>query len=145
MRRISKAAQVAASVAVFAAAFALPAVAAEHHNGAHWRRGHHHSHYAANDRPLTVRSRHSEPVVVASPDPYNNGPASIVTAPVAFAGTAVGLPFRAVGTVFPAHGDPAVNPLVLVGAPVHVAGQFLQFPFYVVDSAFGTPPHYYDY
>jgi hypothetical protein len=45
--------------------------------------------------------------------------------------------------VFPAYGNPSANPLVLVGAPVHVAGQFAQFPFYVVGSAFGAPPILY--
>jgi hypothetical protein len=137
--RILKVAQVAVSVAVFATAFALPATAGDHSGDRRWHR--HHNHFAAADRPLTVRSRYREPVLV-SPDPYN-GPAAIITAPVAFAGAVVGVPFRVIGTVFPAHGDPRINPLVLVGAPIHVAGQFAQFPFYVVDSAFGTPPNYY--
>jgi hypothetical protein len=141
MTRTSKLAVIVAGLAVSAAAFTLPAAAGEYSN--HWRK-HHHHHHAAIDRPLTVRGGAPEPVV-AGPDPYNNGPATIVTAPVAAAGTVVGLPFQAVGTVFPSHGDPLANPLVLVGAPVHVAGQFLQFPFYVVDTAFGTPPRYYNY
>ncbi len=139
--RTLKAAQVALGVAFFAAAFALPAAAGDHYGDRRWHR-HHHNHFAAADRPLTVRGGYREPVL-ASPDPYNNGPATIVSAPVAFAGAVVGVPFRVIGTVFPAQGDPRINPLVIVGAPVHVVGQVAQFPFYVVDSAFGTPPNYY--
>jgi len=51
----------------------------------------------------------------------------------------VSLPFRAANAIFPAHGDPATNPFVLVGAPIYVAGQVARLPFYVVGSAFGAP------
>jgi hypothetical protein len=136
MNKTSKLAAVATGLAISAVAFTLPVTAAEH--GSHWRK--HRHHHAAVDRPLTVRGRAPEPVV-AGPDPYNNGPATIVTAPVAAGGTIVGLPFRAAATVFPPYGDPITNPLVLIGAPIHVVGQFLQFPFYIVNTAFGVPAY----
>lgn len=112
------------------AAFALPAAADVYHHR------HHHFHHVAygNDRPWTV---HGHPVVAAEPDPYHNGPASIVTAPNAVAATVVGLPFRVAGTVFPYQGN---SPLVVIGVPIHVAGQVAEFPFYAVGSAFGAPP-----
>jgi hypothetical protein len=132
--RKAKATLIVASVAVLAAASTLPAAAKYQHGRLH--RPHH---ARAMGRPLTV-SMHvqREPVVVA-PDPFS-GPAAIITGPVALGAAIVSVPFRAAATIFPTHGDPAVNPLVLVGAPVHVAGQFLQLPFYAVGSAFGAPP-----
>lgn len=138
---ISKLAQVAASVAVLAAALTLPAAAAVQ-NGDHHRRSLHRIHHGIAARPLTVTRRYYREPVVAAPDPFH-GPAAIITAPVTIAGMIVGLPFRMVGAVFPAQGNPAANPLVFVGAPVHVAGQIAQFPFYAVDTAFGVPPNYY--
>lgn len=115
--------------ALVGAAFALPAAAEVHH----YR--HRHFHHVAydNDRPLTVHG-HS---MVAAPDPYHNGSASIVTAPNAVAATVVGLPFRVAGSLFPYQGN---TPLVVIGAPIHVAGQIAESPFYVVGSTFGAPP-----
>jgi hypothetical protein len=139
--RLSKFAQVAASLAVFSAAFTLPAGATVQYADGHGR-SLHRIHHRTNDRPLTVTQRSYREPIVAAPDPFH-GPASIITAPVAIAGTMVGAPFRVVGMVFPAQGNPAENPLVLVGAPVHVVGQAVQFPFYAVDAAFGVPPNYY--
>lgn len=111
------------------AMFALPAAADVYHHR------HHHFHHVVydNDRPLTVHG-HS---MVAEPDPYHNGSASIVTAPNAVAATVVGLPFRVAGSLFPYQGD---TPLVVVGVPIHAAGTVAEFPFYVVGSAFGAPP-----
>jgi hypothetical protein len=112
-----------------AAALALPAAADVHH----YR--HHHFHHVAydNDRPWTV---HGHPVITA-PDPYNNGAATIVTAPNAVAATAVGLPFRVAASVFPYQGN---TPPVVVGMPIHAAGVVAESPFYVIGSTFGAPP-----
>jgi hypothetical protein len=131
---ISNLVQIMASVAVCAAASALPAAAAVRHGNVH-RASLHRIHHRIAARPLTIRRER----VVAAPDPFH-GPAAIITAPVALAGMIVGLPFQAIEAVFP----PAANdPRVLVGAPVHVAGRLAQLPFYAVDSAFGVPPNYY--
>jgi hypothetical protein len=105
---------------------------------------HHHHHYRAayNERPLTVTKHHHHyyaTPVAAAPDPWH-GPAPVVTGPNYVAASIVGLPFRAVNSIFPAYGDPGTNPLILVGAPVHVLAQVVEFPFYVVGSAFGAPP-----
>lgn len=123
--KTTKLALIAMIPAVLATALTLPAEARAYH--------HHHHHYGYHS--LTVRRAAPEPVV-AAPDPFH-GPGVIVTAPVAIAATIVSLPFRAVGSVFPATGN---TPLVIIGAPVHFAGQVAQFPFYVVGSAFGAPP-----
>jgi hypothetical protein len=141
--KTTKFVQVAASVAVLAAAFALPGTAearSRHHHRAmhhaHYRYVHHH-HRAYAAHPLTVRRRYyREPVVAA--DPFH-GPAAIITAPVAIAGMIVSLPFRAVAAVFPPRAN---DPRVIVGAPVYAAGQLAQLPFYAVNSAFGVPPSY---
>jgi hypothetical protein len=123
------------AVTVFAATLSLPAVAETHH----WRATHHHQ---VSYRPLTVTKRREHEAIVARPDPFH-GPAAIVTAPNAIAATIVSLPFRAAALVFPPYGDPARNPLILIGAPVHAAGYVAEFPFFVVGSAFGAAPHVY--
>jgi hypothetical protein len=130
---IFKFAALAGSMALLTASFTLPAAAHEYH---HHR---YHHHYRSAQRPLTVRRHHV--VAVARPDPFH-GPAAIITGPNEIAATIVSLPFRAVNMVFPPYGNPAVNPLVLIGAPVHAAGQVAELPFYVVGSAFGAPPVY---
>jgi hypothetical protein len=127
-----KLAHIAVATAVLATAFNLPAVATAH--GYH--RHHHHYGYG---HALTVSRRAYPAAVVAAPDPFH-GPGVIITAPVALAATFVSLPFRAVGSVFPATGN---TPLVIVGAPAHFAGQVVQFPFYVVGNAFGAAPATY--
>jgi hypothetical protein len=124
--KTSKLALIATTAAVLATAFNLPAEAK------YWHRHHHHYAHA-----LTVRRAYVEPVV--APDPFH-GPGVIITAPVALAATFFSLPFRAVGSVFPATGS---TPLVVVGAPNHAIGQVVQFPFYVVGSAFGAAPASY--
>jgi hypothetical protein len=126
--KTSKLALIATTAAVLATAFNLPAEARNYHR-------HHHHHYYAH--ALTVHHAYVEPVV--APDPFH-GPGAIITAPVALAATFVSLPFRAVGTVFPATGN---TPLVIIGAPAHFAGQVVQFPFYVVGNAFGAAPATY--
>lgn len=127
---------IAASMVAFSAAFALPAAAADGHRLRH----RHHHHDAGRELVIT---RHYQPQpVIAAPDPYH-GPAAVITGPVAFGSTVVSLPFRAANSVFPPYGDPSANPLVIVGAPVHVLGQAAQFPFYAVGSAFGAPPIIY--
>lgn len=132
---ISKLARIAAGAGVLAVAFSfsLPAAAETHH-------AMHRHHHLAYGRPLTVTKRHHE--MVMAPDPFH-GPAAIVTAPNAVAATIVSLPFRAAALIFPAYGNPATNPLVLIGAPVHAAGYVAEFPFFVVGSAFGAPPNFY--
>jgi hypothetical protein len=133
--RILKLAQIAAGAAILATAFTLPAAAEYHHR--HWHRYH-----EAYDRPLTVTSHHHRQAMMAGPNPYY-GPGAIITGPNAVAATIVSLPFRAAGAIFPPYGDPAANPLVIIGAPVHAAGYVAEFPFYVVGSAFGAPPNVY--
>ena len=135
--RVSKLAQAVASVALLAGASSLPAAAAEqypHHRIVH------RTHYAAHSNDITVRRRVHPAPVAAAPDAFNNGPATIITAPVAIAGTIVSLPFRGVAAVFPPHAN---DPRVLVGAPVYAAGQIAEFPFFAVNGAFGVPPVYY--
>jgi len=99
----------------------------------------HRTHHGVGSNDIVVRRRaYSEPVAPA-PDAFH-GPAAIITAPVAIAGTIVSLPFRLVGAVFPPRAD---DPRVLVGAPVYAAGEIAQFPFVAVNSIFGVPPTFY--
>jgi hypothetical protein len=135
--RVSKLAQVVAGATLLASAYSLPAVATEqypaHHPVAH------HAHHWAHNNDIVVRRRvQPEPVAVA-PDAFHNGPATIITAPIAIAGTLVSLPFRAIEAVFPPQTN---DPRVVVGAPVHLAGQIAQFPFFAVNGAFGVPSYY---
>jgi hypothetical protein len=130
MTSLKRITQIIATLGILGATSAFPAVAAVRHN-VHGR-GVHRIHHSVAPRPLTVTRQYR-------PDPFH-GPAAIITAPVAVAGMIVGLPFQAIGAVFP----PAVNdPRVVVGAPVYAAGRIAQFPFYAIDSAFGVPPGYY--
>ena len=101
------------------------------HRRTSYRYGHHAMHYAAA-RPLVVRPA---PVVVAAP--VVTGPGTLVTGPLALGSDLVALPFRGLGTIFPASGDLATNPLVIIGAPLHAAGDLAQVPFRVVGAAFG--------
>lgn len=139
--RISKLAQAVAGVALFAGAYSLPAAAAEHY---HYHYVHHRIAHQTNgpvhNNDIVVR-RHAYPEpVAAAPDAFHNGPATIITAPVAIAGTIVSVPFRIVAAVFPPHAN---DPRVLVGAPVYAAGQIAEFPFFAINSAFGVQPTYY--
>jgi hypothetical protein len=132
---ILKLAQAVAGVALLAGAYSLPAAAAQQYRYTHHR---HWVHHPVDNGDIVVRTgAHREPVA-AAPDAFH-GPAAIITAPVAIAGTLVSLPFRFVEAIFP----PRVNdPRVVVGAPVHLAGQIATFPFFVVNSAFGAPGYY---
>jgi hypothetical protein len=134
----SKLTQAVAVAALLAGAYSLPAAAAVEHRDIHHSIAHRTHHPVYNTGDITVRARHREPVA-AAPDAFH-GPAAIVTAPVAIAGTIVSLPFRVVEAVFPPHAN---DPRMLVGAPVHLAGQIAEFPFYVVNGAFGVPTPYY--
>jgi hypothetical protein len=135
---ISKLMQAATCAALLAGAYSLPAAAAVEYRDIHHRIAHR-THHPVENHDITVRARaHREPVA-AAPDAFH-GPAAIVTAPVAIAGTIVSLPFRVVEAVFPPHAN---DPRMLVGAPVHLAGQIAEFPFYVVNGAFGVPTAYY--
>ena len=130
--------QAVAGAALLVGAYSLPAAAAVEHRDIHHRIAHR-THHPVYTGDITVRARaHREPVA-AAPDAFH-GPAAIVTAPVAIAGTIVSLPFRAVEAVFPPHAN---DPRMLVGAPVHLAGQIAGFPFFVVNGAFGVPSSYY--
>ncbi len=133
----SKLTQAVAGAALLVGAYSLPAAAAVEYHGSHHRIAHR-IHHPVETGDITVRARHREPVA-AAPDAFH-GPAAIVTAPVAVAGTIVSLPFRVVETVFPPHAN---DPRMLVGAPVHLAAQIAEFPFFVVNGAFGMPTPYY--
>jgi hypothetical protein len=94
-------------------------------------------------RPLTVGGHHEAPrggyyVVPAAPPQYNPyaGPAALVTAPFAFVGTLVSLPFRAVNAIFPGQGN---TPLTVIGAPVMLAGRVAEAPFRIAQQPFGGP------
>jgi hypothetical protein len=87
-----------------------------------------------------VRRRAAPEPVAAAPDAFHNGPATIITAPVAIAGTIVSVPFRVVEAVFPPRAN---DPRVVVGAPVYAAGQIAEFPFFAVNGVFGVPSNYY--
>jgi hypothetical protein len=130
--RIAKFTQAAVGAALIVGAFALPASAEVRHRGFHHRIIHHHS--VGHDIMVSARPK-GEPVV-ATHDAFH-GPAAIITAPVAIVGTVVSLPFRAVEAIFPPR---AADPRVVVGAPVHLASQIAEFPFFVVNGAFGAPP-----
>ena len=114
MTGISKLTQAVAGAALLVGAFSLPA--------------------AADD--LVVRT----PAPAAPARDAFRGPAAVITAPVAIAGTIVHWPFAATESVFP----PAANdPRVFVGAPVHLAGQIAGLPFYAVNTTlFGVPSYY---
>jgi hypothetical protein len=135
----SKLTQAVAGAALLAGAYSLPAAAAVEHHYIHHRILHR-THHPVETGDITVRARHREPVAAAAPDAFHNGPATLITAPVAIAGTIVSLPFRVVEAVFPPHAN---DPRMLIGAPVHFAGQIAEFPFYVVNGAFGVPSTYY--
>jgi len=135
--RISKLAQAVTGVALLAGAYSLPAAAAAQHRNIHHRIAHR-IHHPVGGGDLTVRTPAYREPVGAAPDAFH-GPAAIVTAPVAIAGTTVSLPFRGVEAVFPPRAD---DPRVLVGAPVHLAGQIAEFPFFAINDAFGVPGYY---
>jgi hypothetical protein len=126
---ISKLALAVAGVVLVAGAFSLPAAATEQYPYHHrvWHRIHH----PAGNGDIVVRTgAHREPVA-AAPDAFHG--------PVAIAGTIVSLPFRFVEAIFPWHAN---DPRMVIGAPVHFAGQIAEFPFYAVNSAFGAPGYY---
>jgi hypothetical protein len=135
---ISKLAQAIAGAALLAGAYSFPVAAAEQYRYGHHRIMHR-PHHPADSGDITVRTgSHREPIA-AAPDAFH-GPAAIITAPVAIAGTLVSLPFRFVEAIFPPRAN---DPRVLVGAPVHLAGQIAGFPFFAVNGAFGVPGYYY--
>jgi hypothetical protein len=137
--RISTLAQAVAGAALLAGACGLPAAAAEQYRDIHHRAAYR-IHHPVHSNDIIVRRRASPAPVAAAPDAFHNGPATIITAPVAIAGTIVSVPFRIVETVFPPRPN---DPRVLVGAPVHVAGQIAEFPFFAINNAFGVPSVYY--
>ena len=89
-------------------------------------------------RPLTVRRTvaATEAPVVAAPV-GNTGPGTLVTGPLGFASNVFTLPFRAINGIFPATGDVASNPLVIIGAPLHAIGDIVQVPLRVIGAPFG--------
>jgi hypothetical protein len=137
--RISKLAQAVASVALFAGVYSLPAAAAVQYPDNHHRIAHR-TYHRVGGNDIIVRKRAAPEPVVAAPDAFHNGPATIITAPVAIVGTIVSVPFRMVESVFPPRAN---DPRLLVGAPVHLAGQIAGFPFFAVNSAFGVQSVYY--
>jgi hypothetical protein len=137
--RISKLAQAVAGVALIVGAYSVPAAAAEQYRDVHHRIAHR-THHPVRSNDLYVRKRVNPEPVAAAPDAFHNGPATIITAPVAIAGTIVSLPFRAVAAVFPPNPN---DPRVVVGGPVYVAGQIAGFPFFAINGAFGVKSVYY--
>jgi hypothetical protein len=135
--RISKLAQAVTGVALLAGAYSLPTAAAVQNRDIHHRIMHR-IHHPVGGGDLTVRTPAYRRPVAAVPDAFH-GPAAIITAPVAIAGTIVSLPFRMVEAVFPPHAN---DPRALVGAPVHLAGQIAEFPFFAINSDFGVPSYY---
>jgi hypothetical protein len=132
----SRIAYAVAGAALLAGTYSLPAAADDQSSYIHHRIVRRtHPRVGAND--VYVRRR-AEPVAVA-PDAFH-GPAAIITAPVAIAGTIVSLPFRLVEAVFPPRAN---DPRVLIGAPVYVAGEIAELPFAAVNSVFGVPPTNY--
>jgi hypothetical protein len=134
----SRLAYAVAGVALLAGTYNLPAAADVQHSYTHHRIVRP-THRAAGANDLIVRKRAYREPVAAAPDAFH-GPAAIITAPVAIAGTIVSLPFRLVEAVFPPRTN---DPRVLIGAPVYAAGQIAEFPFVAVNSVFGVPPTYY--
>ena len=134
----SKLTQAVAGAALLAGAYSLPAAAAVEHRDIHHRIVHR-THHPVETGDITVRARAPREPVAAAPDAFH-GPAAIVTAPVAIAGTIVSLPFRVLEAVFPPSSN---DPRMLVGVPVHFAGQIAGFPLFVVNGAFGVPSAYY--
>ena len=130
-----------AGMALLVGTYSLPAAADVQNSDIYHRHIHHRivhrTYHPAGDNDVYVRRR-AEPVAVA-PDAFH-GPAAIITAPIAIAGTIVSLPFRLVGAVFPPRAD---DPRMLIGAPVYAAGEIAQFPFVAVNSVFGVPPTFY--
>jgi fatty acid desaturase len=135
----SKLTQILAGAALLAGAYSLPAAAAVQYPYSHHRIAHR-THHPVDNNVITVRKRAQPEPIVAAPDAFHNGPATIITAPVAIAGTIVSLPFRIVEAVFPPRTN---DPRVVVGAPVHLAGQIAGFPFYAINGAFGVQSVYY--
>src|SRR5579863_1951083 len=115
--RISKLALAVTGVALLAGAYSLPAAADDvQHPSIHRHRIAHRIHHPVGAGDLTVRTPAYREPVAAAPDAFH-GPAAVITAPVATAGTIVSLPFRVVEDVFPPRAD---DPRVVVGAPVHL-------------------------
>ena len=93
----------------------------------------------ADRRPLTVRrAGGAAPLAEPAVAPVvNTGPGTIVTGPLGFGSALVSLPFRGLNGIFPATGDIATNPLVLIGAPIHAIGDLAQVPFRIIGAPFG--------
>jgi hypothetical protein len=136
--RVSKLALAVVGVALLGA-YSLPASAAEQYRNIHHRVVHR-THYPVHNNDIVVRRHVNPEPVAAGPDAFHNGPATIITAPVAIAGTIVSVPFRVVEAVFPPR---ASDPRMIVGAPVAAAGQIAEFPFFAVNGAFGVQSVYY--
>ena len=86
-------------------------------------------------RPLTVTRRDVPPPFIepSAPRPLA-GVTAIAAAPIVAASQIADAPFRALNGIFPAVGDPARNPLVLVGLPIRTAGELAQVPFRIVEA-----------
>ncbi len=134
----SRLAYAVAGVALLAGTYSLPAAADVQNSYIHHRIVRR-THPPAGANDLIVRKRAYREPVAAAPDAFH-GPAAIITAPVAIAGTIVSLPFRLVEAVFPPRAN---DPRVLIGAPVYAAGEIAEFPFVAVNSVFGVQPTNY--
>ena len=134
----SKLAYAVVGVALLAGTYSLPAAADVQNRGIHHRIVRR-THAPAGANDVYVRKGAYREPVASAPDAFH-GPAAIITAPVAIAGTIVSLPFRLVEAVFPPRAN---DQRVLIGAPVYVAGQIAEFPFVAVNSVFGVQPTNY--
>jgi hypothetical protein len=134
---ISKLAQAVTGAALLAGAYSLPAAADAQHRYIHHGIAHR-VHHPVGAGDLMVRTPARREPVAPARDAFH-GPAAIITAPVAIAGTIVSLPFRVVEAVFPPRAN---DPRLLVGAPVHLAGQIAEFPFFAINGDFGVPGYY---
>ena len=132
----SRIAYAVAGVALLAGTYSLPAAADDQNSYIHHRIVRR-THPPAGANDIIVRKRAYREPVAAAPDAFH-GPAAIITAPVAIAGTIVSL--RLVEAVFPPRAN---DPHVLIGAPVYVAGEIAEFPIVAVNSIFGVQPTNY--
>ncbi|MEI9916143.1 MAG: hypothetical protein WDN29_10345 [Methylovirgula sp.] len=122
--------------ATLAASLALAPAAQAHE----YRHHHHYYHSAYNERPLIVRHHHHYYAPLPSPTILG-----MARRPSLLARTTLLPRLSAFRSASPIRSsglwrDPATNPLILVGAPVHVLAQAVTFPFYAVGTVFGAPP-----
>ena len=102
------------------------------------RMPHHHARTTGRnaERPLTVSRRAPPPFIEPGPGREFAGVGAVMVAPIQAAGQIADIPFRALDGIFPSRGDPARNPLVMIGVPLHEAAQVVQLPFRLIEAPF---------